>query len=67
MPFTRWSWMAMPSPSAAALISRVISMSSREGLGSPLGWFCMSNIDRATRVPRLIYSPMGSMLSELNV
>jgi hypothetical protein len=29
-PITRWSWMAMPRASAAVLISRVISMSSRE-------------------------------------
>ena len=36
-PITRWSWMEMPSASAAALISRVMSISSREGLGSPLG------------------------------
>jgi hypothetical protein len=30
-PITRWSWMEMPSASAAVLISRVISMSSRDG------------------------------------
>jgi hypothetical protein len=30
--------MAMPSASAAFLISFVISMSSRDGLGSPEGW-----------------------------
>ncbi len=36
-PITRWSWIAMPNASAAALISRVISMSSRDGLGSPEG------------------------------
>ena len=31
-PITGWSCMAMPSASAAALISRVISMPSRDGL-----------------------------------
>jgi hypothetical protein len=33
--------MEMPSASAALRISFVISMSSRDGFGSPDGWLCM--------------------------
>jgi hypothetical protein len=33
----------MPSAAAATLISRVISMSSRDGLRSPLGWLPTSD------------------------
>jgi hypothetical protein len=40
-PMTKWSWMVMPSATAAVSISLVISMSSREGLGSPLGGLCI--------------------------
>jgi len=36
-PITRWSWIEIPNASAAFLTSRVISMSSRDGLGSPDG------------------------------
>ena len=41
-PITRWSWIEIPSAPAAVLTSRVISMSSRDGLGSPEGWLCSS-------------------------
>src|SRR3712207_814491 len=33
-----WSWTTMPNTPAAAFTSAVISMSAREGVGSPLGW-----------------------------
>jgi len=39
-PTMMWSWIAMPSGEAARAISRVISTSARDGVGSPEGWLC---------------------------
>lgn len=36
-PTTRWSWTSMPKRAAAAITRRVISMSARDGSGSPDG------------------------------
>ena len=38
LPITTWSCTEIPSFSPAATISRVISMSAFEGVGSPDGW-----------------------------
>src|ERR1700756_5148105 len=35
-----WSCTAMPSGRATSTIALVISMSAREGVGSPEGWLC---------------------------
>src|SRR5256885_14295501 len=48
-PITRWSWIEMPSASATFLISFVSSMSSRDGLGSPLGWLYTNIARNASR------------------
>ena len=40
LPTMMWSCTAMPSGRATATIAWVISMSAREGVGSPLGWLC---------------------------
>jgi hypothetical protein len=37
-----WSCKTIDSASAAARISRVMSMSAAEGVGSPLGWLCIA-------------------------
>jgi hypothetical protein len=52
----------MPSASAAALTSRVISMSSREGLGSPEGWLCrrlLSDLQHCSRWFFTFRAPTG--------
>jgi hypothetical protein len=41
-PAITWSWTTMPSFSAASTISRVISMSDFDGVGSPEGWLWTS-------------------------
>ena len=42
LPTMRWSCTAMPSGRATSTIARVMSMSAREGVGSPEGWLCKS-------------------------
>ena len=39
----------MPSASAAMRVSLVISMSSRDGLGSPEGWLCKNLLSELLR------------------
>jgi hypothetical protein len=40
LPTMRWSCTAIPSGLAISTIAFVISMSAREGDGSPEGWLC---------------------------
>jgi hypothetical protein len=42
LPTMRWSCTEMPSGRATSTIARVMSMSAREGVGSPEGWLCKS-------------------------
>lgn len=47
-----WSWTRTPSGLAAATICRVISMSARDGVGSPEGWLCTSTMAVADQLER---------------
>src|SRR4029453_16626822 len=40
LPTMRWSCTAIPSGRATSTIARLLSISAREGVGSPEGWLC---------------------------
>src|SRR5690606_33932039 len=40
LPMMMWSWTVMPSGMAVSMMVFVMSISAREGVGSPLGWLC---------------------------
>lgn len=48
LPMITWSCTEMPSGFAVSIIVFVISMSAREGVGSPEGWLWTTPVERVS-------------------